>query len=171
MIKRLGAFMLGVGLVLFAATGALAAQLTVNDDVKDNMEPGLDIVKASVSNRDRAVVVTVFFRKDRLGDVVVAVKTRNHGAVGLAVKHRSGPDKLFFLTRHDGVKCPRLRFDWLPKEAAVQFRMPSRCLNDGNYGAIKTWVLTEGAHGGGDTDYAPVRNAGQLKYSRWISRG
>ena len=56
-------------------------------------------------------------------------------------------------------------------KAAVRFRMPARCLNGGNYGAIKTWVLTEGAQGGSDTDYAPVDSDGQLTYSRWFSRG
>jgi len=171
MFKRLAVSVLAMGFVLISASGAMAEQLTVTDDANDNMGRGLDIIQASVSNRDQSVVATVFFRKDRLGDVVVALRTRHHGTVGLAVKHRSGPDKVSFLTRHDNVKCPHLQVDWMPKQAAVEFRMPARCLNGGNYGAVKTWVLTEGAHGGSDTDYAPVNTHGKLTYSRWVSRG
>ena len=171
MIKRLGVLLLGVGLVLVTASGAVAAQLRVKDALNDNMGRGLDIVQASVSNRDRSVVATVLFREERLGDVVVALRTRHQGAVGLAVKHRSGPDKVFFLTRKDDGRCAGLRVDWMPKVAAVQFNMPARCLNGGNYGAIKTWILTEGARGGSDTDYAPVNDDGNLTYSRWVSRG
>src|SRR5436853_5407433 len=171
MVKRLAICVVALGMVVMTASGAFGAQLVVNDDAKDNMGRGLDIIEASISNRDRAVVATVFFRKERHGDVVVALRTRHHGTVGLALVHRSGADRLLFLSRHDKAKCSHLRYDWMPKQVAVQFRMPARCLNGGNYGAVKTWVLTEGAHGGSDTDYAPVTNGGNIKFSGWISRG
>lgn len=171
MIKRLGVSLVAMSLVLATAGGAMAAQLNVNDAANDNARKGLDIVEASIGNRDRAVVATVSFRKERLGSVIVAVKSRNHGAVVLVVKHQANQDRVFFFTRNDEGKCPRLRVDWMAKQAAVQFRMPARCLNGGNYGAIKTWVLTEGAGGGSDVDYAPVNGKGRLTYTPWISRG
>lgn len=171
MIKRLVVVVVAAGLVLATAGGAMAAQLNLKDPAKDNMERGLDIVSASIGNRDRAVVATVSFRRERLGDVVVFVRTRHHGAVGLAVAHHRNSDDVLFLSRDDKAKCPRLEVDWMANKAMVRFRMPSRCLNDGNYGAIKTEVLTEGAHGGGDTDYAPVDEDGYLTFSDWFSRG
>jgi hypothetical protein len=47
-------------------------------------------------------------------------------------------------------------------------RMPSRCLQDGDYGAIRFSVLTERE---ADTDLAPERPNGTLRSSAWLPRG
>ena len=64
-----------------------------------------------------------------------------------------------------GERCSGFRVRWLDDRPVVRMSMPSRCLDSGDYGAIRFAVLTER---GSDTDYAP---GGPADASAWIPRG
>lgn len=52
-----------------------------------------------------------------------------------------------------------------------RLRLPSRCLLDGDYGAVRGWFLTEELNGGGDVDYAPDAADETLDVTSWVPRG
>lgn len=62
-------------------------------------------------------------------------------------------------------RCPGFRARWFDDRPVVRMVMPSRCLDSGDYGAIRFAVLTER---GDDTDYA-AGDPGDG--SVWIPRG
>jgi hypothetical protein len=49
----------------------------------------------------------------------------------------------------------------------MRLRLPSKCLLDGDYGAVRSWFLTEEYGGGSDVDFAPAGTG----WTSWISRG
>ena len=154
--------------VLAIASPALAAQVTISDPAGDSAGPGLDITSATIDNRDYAVVVTASFVEDHKGTVIVAVDTRGRLPVRIISEHpRSGADKTYLLGRSRELPCDGLTSSWDRGAAEIRLRMPSRCLNDGNYGAIRSWVLTEPLGDGSDVDLAP--DGAEL--TDWISRG
>lgn len=65
--------------------------------------------------------------------------------------------------------CKRLKVVWSTEHDRVTFRMPSRCLDGGDYGAVRFSVLTE--RKSGDADYAPETAGGDIGVSEWIPRG
>jgi hypothetical protein len=135
------------------------------------MANGLDITRATFHNRDRAVVADVKFVTDKPGDVIVLVKARNGSRVFLVSRHtRRGPDEtMLFKLRRGEVPCAGLTSDWDRRAAEVRLRMPSRCLDDGNYGATRHWAFTE--RRAADVDYAPDTPSGNIGVTDWISRG
>jgi hypothetical protein len=68
----------------------------------------------------------------------------------------------------DPPKCRAFRVSWSADEPRVTMRIPSRCLNGGDYGAIRFAVLTERRS---DTDWAPERPHGDVGPSPWVPRG
>ena len=163
--------------VLAAAMAAVpgtaqAQQSTVTDAAGDAFRGGLDITSVTVRNADRAVVFTLRFVRDRPGDVIVNVKPRHRPAGLIVSRHRrTGPDKVLFISR-DGQPCRGLSSDWNRRAATVELRLPARCLNGGNYGAVRFWALIEGpGSGGGDVDYAPQTADGDIRFSEWVPRG
>jgi hypothetical protein len=162
-------------LLLAVPSSAQARQILVEDPAGDTIDPGLDMTSATFRNRDRAVVVTIAFTRDRRGEVIVAVDGRTRPPVRIVSQHRrQGPDRTFLITRtNDEAPCRGLSSDWDRAEAVVQLRMPARCLGNGNYGALRFWVLTEGAPGSSssDVDYAPETSRGGLAFTDWVPRG
>ena len=66
------------------------------------------------------------------------------------------------------LQCRGFRVRWSDEEPVVTLRMPSRCLDDGDYGAIRFAVLTER---GADVDFAPETPRGDVSVSAWVPRG
>jgi hypothetical protein len=164
-----------IGAVVFAAAPAHAAELTVTDDTGDAVGRGLDITSAQVRNRDSAVVATVTFDRNVRGDVIVSLDARNGSGLRIVHQHRlNSRDRTFVLPgsfTQEGVdrRCRAVSGDWRPKAASVTLRLPARCLDEGNYGAVRFAVLTEG--GSGDTDFAPDASPQGPDVSGWIPRG
>jgi hypothetical protein len=52
----------------------------------------------------------------------------------------------------------------------VRARLPSGCLDNGNYGAVKVKVISE-IHHGEDADLAPTDPQGHWRWTDWVSRG
>ena len=114
----------------------------------------------------------VRFADDVRGDVIVSVDQRGGTGLRLISEHDPAGETTNYVIpgaftdrRAEGVRCPGFRARWLEDRPVVRMAMPSRCLDSGDYGAIRFAVLTER---GDDTDYASgVPDEG----SAWIPRG
>jgi hypothetical protein len=148
------------------ASPAEAEQLTIADPAGDAQAGGLDITGVHIRNRDHAILSTVTFVRDRPGLVIAAVKVRRGPFLRVVSEHRSsGADSVVLVNRRGReVPCGGLTSEWDRSAATVQLRLPSRCVNDGNYGAIRSpWTLIESLGSSNDVDLARTK--------RWISRG
>lgn len=162
-----------VSALLLTAAPSYAQPLRVTDPSGDAAGPGLDIVAATVENRDHRIVARVRFVEAVRGDVIVSVDRRHGTGLRMVSEHRPDGETKSYLVpgaftdegAAPAVKCPRFRARWHADRPVVRMSLPARCLNSGNYGAIRFAVLTER---GGDTDYAPGDPAGS---SDWIPRG
>ncbi|MDX6366400.1 MAG: hypothetical protein QOK30_1476 [Nocardioidaceae bacterium] len=153
---------------------AQAQHINVRDAAGDTIDRGPDMTSVSFRNRDHAVVVVFTFVHDRRGEVIFPVRARGLGFIGGVVSQHphQGPDHVIFETRAGRTPCPRLTSDWNRRIARVKIRVPSGCLNGGDYGAIKSWALIEGYHStSSDVDYAPETPNGHLTFTDWIPRG
>lgn len=130
----------------------------------------LDVTRAAVRNDDRLVVARVAFAEDRTGAVIVSLDPRGDSGLRLvATKKADGSVREQILPGAftDGgdidrpTPCRGLRVRWA--EDLARLAMPSACLHDGDYGAVRFSVLTEN---GADSDVAPDRGT-----SGWIPRG
>jgi hypothetical protein len=66
------------------------------------------------------------------------------------------------------VRCKGFRVTWDATLSRVRVRIPSRCMTDGDYGAIKVQALAEI---GSDADFAPKTPKGNWGWTDWVSRG
>jgi hypothetical protein len=161
--------------LLSIASVAQAQSLRISDERGDRRGPGLDVVDVRAHNRDRAAVLQVKVGRAIRGRLIVSIDPRRARGVRLVNVHLPrGRDRSFvaagaFTDRRLGgtQACRGFRVAWRARTATL--RMPSRCLNDGAYGAIRVSVLTEGRNG--DSDWAPERPSGQIGNSAWIPRG
>lgn len=143
------------GLAIGLAPAASAADLTVTDPSRDNAAKGLDIVSGVIENDDYRLSGTVSFRSDRDGTLVVGLKAHDRGLVRVVSKHREGGGARSLLIDNDGrVTCDGLVVRWNAMAGSVRFSVPSTCLWNGNYGALRPWFLTEGLDSGSDIDVA-----------------
>lgn len=146
---------LSLGLALSLAPVASAAELTVTDPARDNSSPGLDIVSGVLSNTDYTVSGTVSFRSDRDGTLVVGLKARERVLLRLVSRHRAdGGSRNVLLDPNGRISCRGLVVNWNNATATAAFKVPSTCLWQGNYGAVRPWFLTEGLDSGNDVDFA-----------------
>jgi hypothetical protein len=146
---------LAFGLTLSLAPAASAAELTVTDPARDNQAPGLDIVSAVLQNTDYTVSGTVSFRADRDGTLIVGLKARDRGVLRVVSRHRAdGGGRNVLLDRNGRIACDGLVVNWSNASASATFKVPSTCLWQGNYGAVRPWFLTEGLDSGSDVDFA-----------------
>lgn len=153
---------------------AHAERVAIGDEVGDTTGTGLDFTGVVLRNRDHAVVARMTFERDRRGEVIVAIRVRGHGLVARVVSahRRRGNDRVRLLTADsDNAPCEGLRSTWNREAAKMRLRLPSKCLLDGDYGAVRSWFLIEELGGGGDVDYAPEQSDGDLRWTNWISRG
>ncbi|HEX6515065.1 MAG TPA: hypothetical protein VF049_05805 [Nocardioidaceae bacterium] len=155
---------------------AYAGPGSLGDPAGDAIDGGLDITGATIRNHDYSVVVRVRFVKAVRGDLIVSIDPRRAGGVRVVSQYRpEGKTRSFVLTgaftdrQTDGsetveVPCSGLRVRWSTDTSTATVRMPSTCLHDGNYGAVRVALLTER---GEDTDFAPENRDA----TRWIRRG
>lgn len=176
MLNQLAVATMACSAILLAVTAPAQAEgITITDKFGDTIDPGLDITGFTVSNRDRAVVIDFEFKRDRRGEVIVAVDFRHGpGAVLVSQHPRRGPDNLLFFECGDDSPdpCIGLSYDWNRPAASLSLRVPARCVAGGNYGAVRTWALIEGFRSSSsDVDYAPETPNGDLRFTRWLARG
>jgi len=146
---------LALSLTLAFAPPASAAELIVTDSARDNAGPGLDIINAVLENTDYTVSGTVSFRADRDGTLVVGLKAHNRGLLRVVSKHHQGGSARSVLINNDGrVTCDGLAVRWNTSTGSARFSVPSTCLWDGNYGAVRPWFLIERLDSGNDVDVA-----------------
>ncbi len=158
---------LGVAAPVTAAVGPL-------DDPTGDAGGGLDVVHSTLDNRDRSIRITVRFDEAERGDLIVSVDPRGARGVRLVSEYRpAGKTKSFvvagaFTDKRLGgvVKCPGFKVRWNADTDRARLTLPSTCLQDGDYGAVRFSVLTERASGG-DADLAPDDETS----SAWIPRG
>ena len=164
-------------LVAGTAAPASAAVEVVDDPAGDKSNAGLDVTRARLENRDHRIVVTVRFVRAVRGDLIVSVDPRRAGGVRLVSERLRGGEVRnrivngAFGDRHaspeNDVDCAGFRVRWDDEDAVARLVLPSRCLQGGDYGAVRFAVLTER---GSDTDYAPEGTGGD-RQSRWVPRG
>ena len=166
-----------LSLLALAVPAADAQSLGVEDPAGDSYRDKLDITTATAHNHDYRLVARVGLAEMEKGSVIVSVDRRKGSGVRLVTKRRAdGTVRSLVLpgaftdTQASGdVTCPRFRARWDDEASTVVLRMPSRCWNDGDYGAVRFAVLTE--NGGGDVDWAPADEDGEIGSSAWVARG
>jgi hypothetical protein len=157
---------------------AAAQQTAVSDPAGDAAGRGLDFTRVAVANRDHRIVVRARFVQTRRGDLIVSIDPRGASGVRLVSEYRpNGTTTNYvvpgaFTARTSDpptVACPRFTVVWRPARDLARMTMPSKCLHEGDYGAVRFAFLSE--RGGGDTDYGPATQEGELGSSRFIPRG
>lgn len=162
---------LGMVAPLGLASPMHAASEVVTDPVGDAGGPArLDVTRTAVNNDDRSVVARVAFAEDRHGVVIVSLDPRGDSGLRMVARKRADGSVRgrvlpgAFTDRgpvEDVGPCRGLRVRWA--DDVARLAMPSTCLHDGDYGAVRFSVLAEN---GSDSDFAP--DAGT---SGWIPRG
>jgi hypothetical protein len=158
--------------VILMSGPAVAQTLTVDDPAGDGLKGSrLDITSVRVSNRDHAIVVKVSVVRLTRGDLAVRLKIRKDGPdllAGVTSVHRTSGDTNKWFTEAGVQQCEGLRVSWSNAADRVRIRVPSQCLEKGNYGAVKAKVITEI---GSDADLAPKSPDGSWRWTEWVSRG
>lgn len=150
--------------LLVCAPGASAAELTLTDRAGDNARPGLDIVATDLDNNDYRLTTTIDFKTHRSGTVVLGLKAQQGGLLRFVNKHDAdGSDRTWLMSDSGRLPCRGLLAHWDVDDAEITLSAPSTCLWEGNYGAVRPWVLTEGLHSGSDVDLS--------KTTKWTPRG
>jgi hypothetical protein len=136
------------------------------------------VTRARLANHDYALTVRVRFSEAVRGSLVVSVDRRHGSGLRLVSRYRPQGETRSFVLRHaftdrgagnQRIACHGLRVSWDAEAATATLRLPSRCFNDGDYGAVRFAVLTE--RGSGDSDVAPETASGDIAESAWIPRG
>jgi hypothetical protein len=158
--------------VVLSPANALGQTIRAGDPAGDGLKGrSLDITDVRVTNDDHAVLATVSFVRVAHGNLGVAIKARGdhrRGIVGVTSVHRSTGDKNRLLTAAGVLKCRGLKVTWVAATNRVRIRVPSRCIDGGNYGAVKVQAITEI---GSDADFAPKSPNGSWRWTAWASRG
>ena len=159
-------------LAVLASGPAFARSVTVFDPAGDGSHGDrLDITSVKVANRDGAITTTVSVVRVAHGSVAVWIRARGdsrRSAVVVASSHRAGGDTSRLLSANGVVRCSGLGVTW--DEATDGARVPARCLDHGDYGAVKVRTITE-IHGGEDVDLAQDGPNGTWRWTDWVSRG
>jgi hypothetical protein len=151
-------------LMVVGVSTANAEALSITDPSGDNVRRGLDIVGARVDNADYALTVDLNVRADRSGTTVVGVRAHDRGTLRIVNLHDlEGPDRTVLLNKNGRIACAGLSAEWNDNSSELTLSVPSSCLWQGNYGAVRPWLLTEGLKSGSDVDYAAS--------DAWVSRG
>ncbi len=164
-------------LLLAVTPPAVAQQVDVVDEPRDNQVPGLDIINVNAQNNDRAVKVTLTFRRAVRGELIVSIHARgtntNDGVRIISKRRPQTGDETYLLrgafSRGGTLRCRGLTGQWDPVAETAVLRMPSRCLQRGDYGAVRFGVLTEDV--GEDVDWAPEDASGELDSTEYVPRG
>ncbi|MGH3336602.1 MAG: hypothetical protein ACRDOZ_12325 [Nocardioides sp.] len=167
------ALVLPLSLLLFApAAPAQAASVGFTDPAGDGAAgPRLDITDGVLRNRDHRIVVETSYARVSRGDLIVFLQARGTtGSVrAVSLHHPAGEDDNFLLNRAgERQDCAGLRVTWDAEADTSLVSLPSRCFRGGDYGAVRTKVLTEI---GADADLAPNGPKGGFAWTDWAARG
>jgi hypothetical protein len=168
-----------VATTVLVAPPASAATEIITDPAGDGFKgPRLDITLGSLANKDHALRVGVEFVKVASGDLIIFLQARGGGGVYRVVSEldQSGEDSaqsdyLLVPGSQSPVACPGLKVRWDDAKDVAVVRLPSRCLDDGDYGAVRFKVLTEI---GSDADLMPDQtgpDGNVFPWSDWVARG
>ncbi len=160
--------------VALSASPVQARHLSVTDAGRDTWRTGLDITGVQIGNNDQAVVAQVRLANAVRGRVIVSVEARRGSGLRLLHLHRPGRRDRTAVMRGPLMllpqsACPRASGTWHARTRSVTLRLPSRCLDAGQYGAVRISVLTERPRGA-DVDAAPQKSNRQPTVTRWIRR-
>jgi hypothetical protein len=166
-----------LSLLLLAAPAAHAQRLALDDPAGDAANGKLDLTRVSLDNRDHRLVARVTLAEMERGDVIVSVDRRRGQGLRLvasrtadgSVRGRLLPGAFTDRSAGDDRTCARIAVAWDDAASRVTLSIPSRCWNDGDYGAVRFAVLTE--RGSGDRDWAPESADGEIGTSGWVARG
>jgi hypothetical protein len=154
------------------AAPAQAASVSFTDPAGDGAAgPRLDITDGALRNRDHRIVVETSYVRVSRGDLIVFLQARGtKGSVRVvSLHHPAGEDDNFLLNRAGERRdCAGLRITWDAATDTSLVSLPSRCFQRGNYGAVRTKVLTEI---GADADLAPNGPRGGFPWTDWAARG
>ena len=173
MRRLLTALLLPLTLLLVApGAPARAAAVGFTDPAGDGAAgPRLDIIDGVLHNRDHRIVVETSYVRVSRGDLIVFLRARGtKGPVRVVSQHHpAGEDNNFMLNRAGARRdCAGLSVTWNAEADTSQVSLPSRCFDKGNYGALRTVVLTEI---GADADFAPKGPRGGFAWTDWVARG
>lgn len=171
-MKRLGILVVGTLATLLLGVGPASAQKVVVDDpAGDASNHSIDFTKVNVDNGDHSVVAKLRLYSASAGALIISVKPRQARGVRLVslydpVGHTSNyvADGAFGDPHpsDEPVPCHGYRVRWSMDHPVVTLKLPSSCLNGGDYGALKFAVLTEDNDGGDADDAGPTG---------WVPRG
>jgi hypothetical protein len=167
------ALILPLSLLLVApGAPAQAASTSFTDPAGDGAAgPRLDITDGVLRNRDHRIVVETSYVRVSRGDLIVFLQARGMKGVVRVVSlhHPAGADDNFLLNQAGERRdCAGLRVTWDAAADTSRASLPSSCFRNGNYGAVRTKVLTEI---GADADLAPKGPRGGFLWTDWAARG
>jgi hypothetical protein len=175
-MRRLSTVILALLVPALVATAgpAFADKLTFTDATGDGTRGArLDVTEVSLRSRDHVLAVDVSFARVSRGDLIVYLHARGiKGKYRIVSEYRPSenpPQRTFVLSPRGPVQCKGLRSHWDRDSNKARVKVPSRCLFGGDYGAVRTKVLTEI---GPDTDLAPNNaSGGGFPWSAYVARG
>lgn len=159
-----------VTLCLAVAAPAQAQSLRFTDRAGDTPGHGMDIVASTIRNGDRGLSTTVWFEEAMRGELILGLRWRGGGTTVVS-RHRPRRGDSNFLFTGEKQVCKRLRVSWDHAADKATVRVPSRCLDGGNYGAVRAFLLTEDVRRGGDVDLAPESADREWHWTRRVPRG
>jgi hypothetical protein len=132
---------------------------------------GLDIRDVTFANRDHAIVTKVTLKRDMAGVVLVGIRTRRHRLTTI-IESRHRRDGVVHTFVEEGTPCNGVAGRWRRRTATVTIRLPARCLQAGDFGAIRAASATTRLRNDSRVlDYAPQRRDGDALFTNWIPRG
>lgn len=150
---------------------ALADTEVVADEIGDGADgPDLDIIELRLRNGAKRIVVTTTYAQVANGDQIIFLKAQQlPGTIRVVSERRAGQDRDFLLNgKGEKLRCPKLSTTWDSVTSTSRVVLPAKCFHDGDYQAVKTFLLTEI---GSDTDWAPEDLQGEIRFTDWIDRG
>jgi hypothetical protein len=156
---------------LLVSGSAVGQTVRVSDPAGDGLKGRrLDITAVKMSNRDHAIVVKISVVRVAHGDLGVRMKARgDRGETALvASQHRSSGDTNQLFTAAGEQQCNGLRVTWDQTADRVLVRVPSRCIDGGDYGAVRAKAIFEI---GSDADFAPKGPKGGWRWTDYVARG
>lgn len=158
--------------VVGAPPAARAATIRIGDPDRDGQQgAALDITSVRLSNNDHAVVTEIAFRRVTAGDLALYYRPVGSGGedvVQVVSRHRGRGDRNYVATLDGRQPCGGLRVTWDDARDTARVRLPATCLRGGDYGALRTRIITEI---GADADLAPSTPRGAWPWSRAVGRG
>jgi hypothetical protein len=175
-MRRPSTLLLAVVVPALLAIGgpAFADKLTFTDATGDGTRGArLDVTEVTLRSRDHVLAIDVSFAKVSRGDLIVFLHARGTtGKYRVVSEYRPSenpPQRTFVLSPRGPVACQGLRSTWNRETNKARVKVPSRCLYEGDYGAVRTKVLTEI---GPDADLAPNNASGEgFPWSEYAARG